>query len=62
MKFTLSWLKDHLETQASVAEIVAAMTMAGLEVEHVTDPAAKLDVTYDLAKLWPIIEPPRWSG
>lgn len=42
MKFTLSWLKDHLETDASVSEIVAAMTMAGLEVEHVTDPAAKL--------------------
>ena len=42
MKFTLSWLKDHLETTATVPEIVAAMTMAGLEVEHVTDPATKL--------------------
>jgi phenylalanyl-tRNA synthetase beta chain len=42
MKFTLSWLKDHLETTATVAEIVEAMTMAGLEVEHVTDPADKL--------------------
>lgn len=43
MKFTLSWLKDHLETTASLDEIVAALTNIGLEVEGVTDPAAKLD-------------------
>ena len=42
MKFTLSWLRDHLETTASAAQVVEAMTMAGLEVEHVTDPAEKL--------------------
>ncbi|MBV8592813.1 MAG: phenylalanine--tRNA ligase subunit beta, partial [Caulobacteraceae bacterium] len=42
MKFTLSWLKEHLETDASVAEVVQAMTLAGLEVEHVTDPGAAL--------------------
>ncbi|HEY7852678.1 MAG TPA: phenylalanine--tRNA ligase beta subunit-related protein, partial [Caulobacteraceae bacterium] len=42
MKFTLSWLKEHLETNASLDEIVEAMTMAGLEVERVEDPAAKL--------------------
>ena len=42
MKFTLSWLKDHLDTDKSVDEIAAAMTMAGLEVEHVIDPSAKL--------------------
>ena len=42
MKFTLSWLKDHLDTTASVSEIAEAMTMAGLEVEHVVDPAAAL--------------------
>jgi phenylalanyl-tRNA synthetase beta chain len=42
MKFTLSWLREHLDTEATTAEIVAAMTMAGLEVEHVEDPAAKL--------------------
>src|SRR5580692_3671817 len=42
MKFTLAWLKKHLETTASVAQVVDAMTMAGLEVEHVEDPAAKL--------------------
>jgi phenylalanyl-tRNA synthetase beta chain len=42
MKFTLSWLKDHLKTDKSVQEIADAMTMAGLEVEHVRDPAAAL--------------------
>ena len=42
MKFTLSWLKDHLDTAATAAEVVDAMTMAGLEVEHVDDPSARL--------------------
>lgn len=42
MKFTLSWLKEHLDTDASVEQVVEAMTMAGLEVEHVENPAAKL--------------------
>ena len=42
MKFTLSWLKEHLETETTLDEIVEAMTMAGLEVEGVEDPAARL--------------------
>lgn len=42
MKFTLSWLKEHLDTDASLTEIVDAMTMAGLEVEEVIDPTAAL--------------------
>ena len=42
MKFTLSWLKDHLETDADVAAVADAMTMAGLEVEEVHDPIAAL--------------------
>lgn len=42
MKVTLSWLRDHLETSASVAEVAEAMLMAGLEVEHVDDPGEKL--------------------
>ncbi|MBI1186586.1 MAG: phenylalanine--tRNA ligase subunit beta [Alphaproteobacteria bacterium] len=42
MKFTLSWLKDHLKTDTTVDRLVDAMTMAGLEVEEVHDPAAKL--------------------
>ncbi|MCC0031473.1 MAG: phenylalanine--tRNA ligase subunit beta, partial [Brucellaceae bacterium] len=40
MKFTLSWLKDHLETDASLDEIVEKLTMIGLEVESVDDKAA----------------------
>ena len=39
MKFTLSWLKDHLETDASLAEIVERLTAIGLEVESVDDKA-----------------------
>jgi phenylalanyl-tRNA synthetase beta chain len=39
MKFTLSWLKDHLETDASLDAIVEALTMVGLEVEEVIDPS-----------------------
>ncbi|WP_170601096.1 phenylalanine--tRNA ligase subunit beta [Ruegeria arenilitoris] len=42
MKFTLSWLKDHLDTDASVDEIVEALTDLGLEVEEVINPADKL--------------------
>jgi phenylalanyl-tRNA synthetase beta chain len=41
MKFTLSWLKDHLDTLASLAEIVDTLTRVGLEVEGVEDPGAK---------------------
>ena len=42
MKFTLSWLKDHLDTKASVAEIADTLTRIGLEVEEVFDPATAL--------------------
>ncbi|HKD27703.1 MAG TPA: phenylalanine--tRNA ligase subunit beta [Xanthobacteraceae bacterium] len=42
MKFTLSWLKDHLDTDASLEAIVHKLTMIGLEVEHVEDKAKAL--------------------
>jgi phenylalanyl-tRNA synthetase beta chain len=42
MKFTFSWLQDHLQTEASLDEILVALTKLGLEVEGVDDPAAKL--------------------
>jgi len=42
MKFTLSWLKDHLETTASVDEICEVLTDLGLEVEEVINPADRL--------------------
>ena len=38
MKFTLSWLKDHLVTKAPLNDILAVMLKAGLEVEQVDDP------------------------
>ncbi|MDT3685067.1 MAG: phenylalanine--tRNA ligase subunit beta [Pseudorhodoplanes sp.] len=41
MKFTLSWLKQHLDTDATFDEIVDKLTMIGLEVENVEDPAKK---------------------
>ena len=42
MKFTLSWLKDHLDTDASVDEIAEALTDLGLEVEEIVNPADRL--------------------
>ncbi|OFX05553.1 MAG: phenylalanine--tRNA ligase subunit beta [Alphaproteobacteria bacterium RIFCSPHIGHO2_12_FULL_63_12] len=42
MKFTLSWLKEHLDTNASLDQIVETMVAVGLEVEHVDDPAERL--------------------
>jgi len=42
MKFPLSWLKDYLETSASLDEILGYMLKAGLEVEEVTNPAEDL--------------------
>ncbi len=42
MKFTTSWLKEHLDTDASLTEIVDKLTMIGLEVENVEDKASLL--------------------
>lgn len=42
MKFTLSWLKDFLDTNASLEEITNKLTMLGLEVEEVIDLASEL--------------------
>lgn len=42
MKFTFNWLKDHLETPASLEEIVERLSMLGLEVEDVTDRGKQL--------------------
>ena len=39
MKFTRSWLGEHLDTDAPLGEIVDKLTMIGLEVEKVEDPA-----------------------
>ena len=42
MKFTLSWLKHHLETEATLDQITEALTDIGLEVEGVEDRGARL--------------------
>jgi len=41
MKFTLSWLKDHLDTTADIKTIVNTLTNIGLEVEFVEDKSEK---------------------
>ena len=57
MKFTLSWLKDHLDTDATIAEVADAMTMAGMEVEHVEDPGAKF-AAFSVAKVVEAVQHP----
>jgi phenylalanyl-tRNA synthetase beta chain len=57
MKFTLSWLKEHIDTDASLPRVVEAMTMAGLEVEHVEDPAGKL-AAFSVAKVVEAVQHP----
>lgn len=42
MKFTLSWLKDHLDTDADAEAVAEALTRVGLEVEGVENPAKAL--------------------
>jgi phenylalanyl-tRNA synthetase beta chain len=42
MKFSLSWLKEHLETQATIDEVSETLTQIGLEVESVDNPADRL--------------------
>ena len=50
MKFTLNWLKDHLDTTASLNEITDALTSLGLEVESVTDFSKQLS-PFKVAKI-----------
>jgi phenylalanyl-tRNA synthetase beta chain len=50
MKFTLNWLKDHLDTSASLNEITDALTSLGLEVESVTDFSKQLS-PFKVAKI-----------
>jgi phenylalanyl-tRNA synthetase beta chain len=42
MKFTLSWLKEHLDTDEPVERLADRLTMIGLEVEHIDDKAKAL--------------------
>src|SRR5688572_6637179 len=40
MKLTFAWLKEHLDAAATLEAIAGRLTMIGLEVEKVDDPAA----------------------
>ena len=42
MKFTLSWLKEHLDSDEPLSAIADKLTMIGLEVEKIEDKAAAL--------------------
>ncbi len=42
MKFSLSWLKEHLDTDVSAEEIASKLTAIGLEVENLSNPADAL--------------------
>lgn len=50
MKFSLSWLKAHLETDADVATVAETLTRIGLEVEAIENPAEKL-AAFRIAKV-----------
>jgi phenylalanyl-tRNA synthetase beta chain len=50
MKFSLSWLKEHLETDASAQEIADKLTSIGLEIEELSNPAEAL-VPFKIAKV-----------
>jgi len=50
MKFTLSWLKDHLDTSASLDEIGKTLTAIGLEVEAIHDKSAEMKA-FTVAKI-----------
>jgi len=57
MKFSLSWLRDHLETTASLQEITDTLTRVGLELEGVHDPAAAL-ATFRIAHVVEAVQHP----
>jgi phenylalanyl-tRNA synthetase beta chain len=50
MKFTLNWLKEHLDTEAGLPEIVDGLLGIGLEVENVSD-SARLLAPFTVAKV-----------
>src|SRR5208282_4973360 len=50
MKFTLAWLKEHLDTDRSLGELADKLTMIGLEVERIDD-KAKLFAPFVIARV-----------
>ncbi len=57
MKFPLSWLKTHLETEASLEEILACLNSIGLEVEGVEDKARAL-ASFRIARVVEAVQHP----
>ena len=57
MKFSITWLKDHLETNASVVEITDALNRIGREVEGVEDPSKQL-AGFKVAKVLTAVKHP----
>ena len=57
MKFTLSWLREHLETSASLDDITTALTRLGLEVESVANAGAAL-AAFTIAKVREAVQHP----
>src|SRR3954451_526632 len=58
MKFSLEWLKQHLDTTASAQEIADKLTAIGLEVEDVANPAEAL-APFRVSKVLPAEKPPQ---
>ena len=57
MKFTLSWLKTHLDTDATLAETIATLTRIGLELEHLEDRGAAL-ASFRIARVLEVVPHP----
>ncbi|MBN9584175.1 MAG: phenylalanine--tRNA ligase subunit beta [Afipia sp.] len=57
MKFTLSWLKDHLDTDEPLEKLADKLTMIGLEVEHIEDKAKAL-APFVIAKVISAVQHP----
>ena len=57
MKFSLSWLKDHLDTDEPLEKLAEKLTMIGLEVEHIED-KAKLLKPFTIAEIVAAVQHP----
>jgi phenylalanyl-tRNA synthetase beta chain len=57
MKFTLPWLKEHLETEATADEIARTLTALGLEVEDVHDRTGEL-AAFSVARVIEAVQHP----
>ncbi|MET0708606.1 MAG: phenylalanine--tRNA ligase subunit beta [Tardiphaga sp.] len=57
MKFSLSWLKDHLDTDEPLEKLADKLTMIGLEVEHIED-KAKLLKPFTIAEIVEAVQHP----